>query len=85
MVKSDPSGAYVIVNPAMVEAYDRIACTVAGSAGAGLDKCLPLTPNATRNANTTGNQTMRSYLMHVQLIISKTCICSPIKNLVPAK
>ena len=58
-MKSEPTGEYVIVKPAMTPANDKIVWAVAGSAG-GEVKCFPLTPSATTNATSTGNQTMRS-------------------------
>jgi len=50
-----------MVNPAIVEAKERMACTVAGSAGGGLERCFPPTPTATRKAKTAGNHIKRSH------------------------
>ena len=47
-MKSELRGEYVSTNPAMAEAKDNTELAVAGSAGGGLDRCFPPTPNATR-------------------------------------
>jgi hypothetical protein len=67
MVKSELSGAYVTVYPAMVEAKDKIDLTVAGELGGGFERCLPLTPRITQKATRTGSQTRRSNLFSVSV------------------
>ena len=49
-------------NPASVEAKLKIEAAVAGSAGGGLDRCFPPTPNAITKVTRTGNHARRSYL-----------------------
>ena len=61
-MKSEESGAYVMTNPAMVEAKDKIVGASAGSAGGGLMRCLPPMPSATTYTTRTGIHARRSYL-----------------------
>ena len=51
-----------MAKPAKVEAKLRMVEAVAGSAGAGLDRCFPPTPRKTTNDKRTGNHARRSYL-----------------------
>ncbi|KAG6839882.1 hypothetical protein C0991_010847, partial [Blastosporella zonata] len=62
-ITKEISGEYVTTKPANDDAKLRTARAVAGSAGGGLDKCLPPMPRATTKDRTTGIQASFSYLM----------------------
>lgn len=56
-----------MAKPARVLAKPRTPAAVAGSAGGGLDRCLPPTPRAMTNVISTGTHDTFSYLTDIRI------------------